>query len=70
MSNAKTDTQPAPSLPRRIWGSIFRGPLTPQSDRERKLMVLDSLILHLHPSTVPEKTLRFTLTWGDRKSVV
>ncbi len=27
-------------------------------------MVLDSLILHLHPSTLPEKTLKFSLTWG------
>jgi quinol-cytochrome oxidoreductase complex cytochrome b subunit len=27
-------------------------------------MVLDSLILHLHPSTVPQKTLRLKLTWG------
>jgi quinol-cytochrome oxidoreductase complex cytochrome b subunit len=27
-------------------------------------MVLDSLILHLHPSTIPEKTLRLSLTWG------
>jgi quinol-cytochrome oxidoreductase complex cytochrome b subunit len=27
-------------------------------------MVLDSLILHLHPSTLPQKTLRLNLTWG------
>lgn len=63
MSKAKTDP-PAPSLPGRVRDSIFRNPLAPQSDRERKLLVLDSLILHLHPSTLPEKTLRFTLTWG------
>ncbi|HMQ53717.1 MAG TPA: cytochrome b N-terminal domain-containing protein [Anaerolineae bacterium] len=49
---------------RRVWTSIFRNPLSPETDRDRKLLVLDSLILHLHPSTVPEKTLRFTLTWG------
>jgi quinol-cytochrome oxidoreductase complex cytochrome b subunit len=27
-------------------------------------MVLDSLILHLHPTTIPERTLRLNLTWG------
>jgi len=64
MSTPETDTQPSPSLPRRVRDSIFRGPLSPESDRERKLMVLESLMLHLHPSTIPEKTLRFTLTWG------
>jgi quinol-cytochrome oxidoreductase complex cytochrome b subunit len=47
-----------------IWKSIFRGPIAPNTDRDRKLMVLDSLILHIHPTTLPEKTLRFTLTWG------
>ena len=26
--------------------------------------VFDNLILHIHPRTVPEQTLRFTLTWG------
>lgn len=58
-------TQPAnPDIIERVRGSIFRGPLAPESDRERKLMVLDSLILHLHPSTIAEKTLRFSLTWG------
>lgn len=55
---------PSLALPRRFLGSIFRGPLVPRDDRERKLMVLESLVLHLHPSTVPEKTLRLSLTWG------
>ena len=26
--------------------------------------VFDNLILHIHPRTVPEQTLKFTLTWG------
>ena len=64
MSKATTSPQPDESLLGRVRNSIFRGPLSPESDRDRKLMVLDSLILHLHPSTIPEKTLRFTLTWG------
>ena len=64
MSKSDTNSPEPPGLFSRVWGSVFRGPLAPQSDRERKLMVLDSLILHLHPSTVPARTLRLNLTWG------
>lgn len=64
MSKPQIGAQASPNLIQRVWGSIFRTPLTPASDRERKLMVLESLILHLHPSTVPESTLRLSLTWG------
>jgi quinol-cytochrome oxidoreductase complex cytochrome b subunit len=63
MTNPSDTPQPETVI-NRIVDSVVRGPLTPQTDRERKLMVLDSLILHLHPSTVPEKTLKFSLTWG------
>jgi quinol-cytochrome oxidoreductase complex cytochrome b subunit len=64
MPTSENIPQPTVSLPRRVWNSVFRTPPWPQSDRERKLLVLDNLILHLHPSTVPEKTLRLSLTWG------
>ncbi len=33
-------------------------------DRSRIRAVLDSLILHLHPTRVPASALRFTYTWG------
>jgi quinol-cytochrome oxidoreductase complex cytochrome b subunit len=36
----------------------------PSDDRGRIRMVVDSLILHLHPSKVPATTLRWTYTWG------
>lgn len=36
----------------------------PTDERGRMRMVLDSLILHLHPARVPESTLRWTYTWG------
>ena len=64
MSKSPTDVQNSTNVFQRVWGSVFRAPLAPNSDRERKLMVLHSLILHLHPSTLPEQTLRLTLTWG------
>ncbi|RME72021.1 MAG: DUF4405 domain-containing protein [Chloroflexi bacterium] len=64
MADSNTASQPSTRFVSRVWRSIFRRPLVPRSDRERKLMVLDSLILHIHPSTVPEKTLQLSLTWG------
>jgi quinol-cytochrome oxidoreductase complex cytochrome b subunit len=36
----------------------------PEDDRGRMRMVVDSLILHLHPAKVPVSTLRWTYTWG------
>jgi quinol-cytochrome oxidoreductase complex cytochrome b subunit len=36
----------------------------PEDDRGRMRRVLDSLVLHLHPSKVPVSTLRWTYTWG------
>ena len=35
-----------------------------QSDREKKHSRRGSLVFHLHPPTLPERTLRLTLTWG------
>jgi len=49
---------------RQIFRSIFPDPLVPKSDQERKRYLLKNLILHFRPATVPEKTLKFTLTWG------
>ena len=36
----------------------------PQDDRSRMRMVVDSLVLHLHPTKVPVQTLSWTYTWG------
>lgn len=36
----------------------------PVDDRGRMRMVVDSLILHLHPTKVPVSTLKWTYTWG------
>lgn len=37
---------------------------TTRDDRSNLLLVANNIILHLHPSTVPVKALRFTYTWG------
>ncbi len=60
----KNDAKDRNSLFSRIRRSIFRGPIYPQTERERKRIVFNNFILHLHPAKVPEKTLKFTHTWG------
>ncbi len=39
-------------------------PEFPTDDRSRMRMVVDSLVLHLHPTKIPRSTLRWTYTWG------
>ncbi|MCU0489748.1 MAG: cytochrome b N-terminal domain-containing protein [Anaerolineales bacterium] len=39
-------------------------PAYPSDDRSRMRMVVDSLVLHLHPSKVPARTLKWSYTWG------
>ncbi|UCH94805.1 MAG: cytochrome b N-terminal domain-containing protein, partial [Candidatus Aminicenantes bacterium] len=38
--------------------------LYPQAEKKRQRAVFNHFILHLHPPMVPEKTLKFTHTWG------
>jgi quinol-cytochrome oxidoreductase complex cytochrome b subunit len=47
----------------RVWKSLSPGSL-PTDDRGRMRMVVDNLVLHLHPTKVPVSTLRWTYTWG------
>jgi len=52
-----------PPLPQRVKRSIIREPFT--GDRRSRLrLVVNNLILHLHPAQVPKATLRFTYTRG------
>lgn len=39
-------------------------PRYPRDDRSRMRLVVDSLVLHLHPAKVPARTLKWTYTWG------
>ncbi len=58
----------APSSPRgfvdRIVESIFPRPIVPRSDADRRRTVLEFLVLHMRPVRLPEKSLRYTHTWG------
>ncbi|UCD59021.1 MAG: cytochrome b N-terminal domain-containing protein [Candidatus Hydrogenedentota bacterium] len=64
MRPRKNSPREIPGLLQRISRSIFPDPLIPRTDSERKRYLVKNLILHFRPATVPEKTLRFTLTWG------
>lgn len=48
----------------RIGRSILRGPIRPRDDRDRKWIVVNNLILHFRPLKLPERSLRYTHTWG------
>lgn len=51
-------------LARRIWRSVFPDPLVPANDRARRLVVVETLVLHFRPVQVPAAALRFTHTFG------
>jgi quinol-cytochrome oxidoreductase complex cytochrome b subunit len=53
-----------PSLFRRIGYSIFPGLARRSKNHRGYRQWFNSLVLHFRPRTVPERTLRFTLTWG------
>jgi len=44
--------------------SVFRGPVRPRDDTDRKRIVLSHLVLHNRPVRLPEKNIRYTHTWG------
>ncbi len=48
----------------RIWRSIRREPLWPSDERGRMRVVMNDLLLHLHPPRVPAAAIRFTYTYG------
>jgi len=52
------------SLGRRLWRSVFRGPVVPRDDRERKWVTFNNFVLHFRPVRVPAKTLTYTHTFG------
>ncbi len=64
MTSLRNQSAECPGLFRRIRLSIFPDPLLPQTEQEKKRFLLKNLILHFRPVTVPEETLKFTLSWG------
>jgi quinol-cytochrome oxidoreductase complex cytochrome b subunit len=46
-----------------VWRSMFRHGL-PESNRTRAEMVFYNFFLHVHPTKVRKRSIRFTYTWG------
>jgi len=59
-----TPLENKPPVSTRLRESVLRGPLSPSDDRERMRMVMDSLVLHIHPSKVSRPALKFSYTFG------
>jgi quinol-cytochrome oxidoreductase complex cytochrome b subunit len=64
METVPNSPESRPALITRIRESVLRGPLSPSDDRERMRMVMNSLVLHIHPSKVSRPALKFTYTFG------
>ncbi len=64
MRSGGSSPRQSPGALGRIRRSIFPNPLVPRTEPERRAYLAKNLILHFRPATVPEKTLRFSLTWG------
>ena len=64
MKPKPTPLESKPPMTTRLRESVLRGPLSPNDDRERMRMVMDSLVLHIHPSKVSRPALKFSYTFG------
>lgn len=52
------------NVTQRVYDSVQRDALPPADDRGRMRIVMNNLILHIHPTKVARPTLKFTYTWG------
>ena len=64
MTEKESQSPEKEALPKRIYKSIQRGPLAPEEDRGRMKMVMNSLVLHIHPTKTSKAALRFNYTFG------
>ncbi len=46
-----------------VWRSVFRHP-APVDRRNRVVVILTNLVLHVHPVVIQKHALRFSFTWG------
>jgi len=64
MTNKENSIETRSTMPARVIKSIQRDPLPPSDDRERMKVVMNSLVLHIHPAKVSRPALNFTYTFG------
>lgn len=64
MSTKSISSEEKIPLSERVRRSIVRDPIPPSDDRGRMRLVMNSLILHIHPAKVSRPALRFSYTFG------
>ena len=64
MTDQNNTPEPKPTLYNRVRQSIQRDPLAPSDDRGRMRLVMNNLVLHIHPSRVSKPALKFSYTFG------
>jgi quinol-cytochrome oxidoreductase complex cytochrome b subunit len=64
MQDSLHPSEAFPGLFKRIRLSVLPHPVIPKTDSDRKRFLLRNLLFHFRPATVPERTIRFSLTWG------
>lgn len=64
MSENEAQTPPKKPLVKRVVQSIQREPVPPEDDRGRMRVVMNNLVLHIHPTKTPKASLKFTYTFG------
>jgi len=64
MTSQEYNVKAEPGLLGRIRSSILSDPVIPVTEAERKRYLIRNLVLHFRPALVPERTLRFSLTFG------
>lgn len=64
MTNSPDPIESRPPALTRLRESIQRDPFPPSDDRERMKVVMNSLVLHIHPSKVSKSALKLSYTFG------
>ncbi len=64
MSTKSVSPKAPATLIERVRRSVLREPIPPSDDRGRMRLVMNSLVLHIHPAKVSRSALRFNYTFG------
>ena len=55
---------PANNIFKRFKDSIYTRSINPKNERDKIQVIFQSFILHLHPTMIPERALKLSVTWG------
>ena len=64
MTEPQEPVEETPATLERVYKSIIRDPVPPEDDRGRMRVVMNSLVLHIHPAKVSQPALKLSYTFG------